>query len=102
MCKLEKEEVDFFAVCGFRIIKTREHYIELKGESGQYWCIYKEDDGIVLLLHRHHCTDGYHIHYVFDSSEKAVSEIFQHEKYIARRNKERDRICNGRRLQLVF
>ena len=102
MCRLNTEEVEFFSACGFKIVRKKAHYIEIKAESGQYWCIYKEDENVVILLHKHKEHHEYHMHYVFDSSEKAISEIFQHERYIKKRNREKERICGSKKLEFVF
>ena len=102
MCKLDEETVSVFSVCNFKIVKKREHYIEFRSESGQYWCVYMEDKNVALLLHRHHCNDKYHIHYVFDDPVKAVTEILQHERYLKKRNAQKDKLLGKRKLELVF
>ena len=102
MCKITDDEIFLFKVGIFEIRKRKNHYFELRTKSGQYWCVYKEAEGIILLLHKHHLGDNYHIHYVYENTSKAMSEILQHERYIERRKKNHQKICGNRRIKIVL
>ncbi len=102
MYPLNKSDAQFYTNCGFDVFNIRDHYFELQAQSGEYWCIYKEEKDIVLLLHKHDYTEKYHLHYVFTDTTAPVSEILQHENYIIKRNKQKERIFNGKKVKIVL
>lgn len=102
MCTLNTDDIHLFSIC-FNVYNQKPHYLELKSNSGQHWCVYKEDEDIIILLHKHHFKDKYHVHFVFDGNAgKALSEILQHEKYIEKRNRQQEKICGDRQIEIIL
>lgn len=101
MGTLDKRDIRLFDMT-FDVYNQKPHYIELKSRSGQFWCVYKEDDTLVVLLHKHHSGDEYHVHFLFTDATDALSEIMQHERYIEKRNKNKEKLCGNRKLNIVF
>lgn len=102
MCRLNKDDLFLFYTGIFDIYNTAKHYIELISKSGQHWCIYKEDENIIILLHKHNLKDKYHVHYIFTDTSKALSEILAHERYIEKRKKEHKKICGNRKFKIIL
>ncbi len=98
---LDSSDIRLFNL-SFNVYNQKPHYLELKSKSGQHWCIYKEDEELIILLHKHHSSDKYHVHYIFDDTTKALSEIFQHERYIEKRKKLHKKLCGDRQIKIVL
>lgn len=101
MCNLNSNDINLFRMA-FNVYNERPHYLELKSKSGQHWCIYREEENIVILLHKHKSPEKYHVHYVFDNVPNCLSEIMQHERYLEKRNKLREKICGDRQIEIVL
>ncbi len=101
MSTLDNTEIRLFNL-SFDVYNQKSHYLELKSRSGQFWCVYKEDEALVILLHKHHANDKYHIHYVFSDTTSALSEIMQHERYIEKRKKLHQKLCGNRKIEIVL
>ncbi len=99
MGTLDNDDIRLFNM-SFNVYKQKPHYIELKSHSGQHWCVYKEDDDLIVLLHKHYASDKFHVHYVFKSTSDALSEIFQHERYIEKRKKLHKKLCGNRKIEI--
>ena len=86
MGTIDTDDIRLFNM-SFNVYNQKPHYIELQSRSGQHWCVYKEDEDIVVLLHKHYASDKYHVHYIISNTSDALSEILQHERYIEKRKK---------------
>lgn len=98
MGTLDNSDIRLFNMT-FDVYNQKPHYMELKSKSGQFWCVYKEDDSLIVLLHKHAAGDKYHVHYLFSDTSGALSEIMQHERYLEKRNKNREKLCGKAQLQ---
>ncbi len=101
MGTLDTEDIRLFSM-SFNVYNQKPHYIELKSKSGQHWCVYKEDEDLVVLLHKHYINDRFHVHYVVSNTSEALSEIFQHERYIEKRKKLHKKLCGNRKIEIVL
>ncbi len=101
MCALDKVDYSLFNM-SFDVYNQDSHYIEIKTKSGQYYCVYKEDEDLIVLLHKHRFNDQYHIHYMCEDTGKALGEIMQHERYLEKKKANEKRICRGRKVRIVL
>lgn len=101
MVLLDNTDVRLFNM-SFNVFNVQQNYMELTGRTGQQWCVYMEDDDIVVLLHRHFEKDKYHVHYLCRTTTEALSEILQHERYIEKRKKIHQQICGNRKIEIVL
>jgi hypothetical protein len=101
MSTLDKSDIRLFNM-SFNVYNQKSHYLELTSKSGQFWCVYKEDEELVLLLHKHHSGDKYHVHYIFNNTSSALSEIMQHERYIEKRRKLHKKLCGNRKIEILL
>lgn len=101
MCKIDTEDLVLFSTC-FKIVGLKDHYFEIQTKTGQFYCIYREDEETSLLLHKHHEHDKYHTHRVTSSATAALSEVLSHEKYLIKRRKEEEKIVRGRKFQIIL
>ena len=101
MGTLDNSDIRLFNM-RFHVYNQKPYYLELKSKSGQHWCVYKEDEDIIILLHKHKSPEKYHVHYVFDSVPNCLSEIMQHERYLEKRNKLREKICGDRQIEIIL
>ncbi len=99
MGTLDNSDIRLFNM-SFNVYNQKPHYLELKSQSGQFWCVYKEDEELVILLHKHHPSDKYHIHYIFRNTTNALSEIMQHERYIEKRRKLHEKLCGDKKIEI--
>jgi uncharacterized protein YbcV (DUF1398 family) len=101
MCRLDTNDIRLFDMV-FSVYNQKPHYVEFKTQTGQYYCVYKEDNELILLLHKHHVTDQYHVHYLVSDTTQALSEVLQHEKYILKRRKQHQKLCGDKKIEIIL
>ncbi len=101
MCKLDNDDIKLFGMV-YQIYNQKPHYIEFKTKSKQMYCLYREDTELFVLLHKHSPNQTYHIHRIQRNSADCLSEVLSHERYILKRRAEEEKLCGGRRIEIML
>ena len=101
MCKLDNDDIRLFGMV-YHVYNQKPHYFEFKVKTGQSYCLYREDKNLYVLLHRHNDKQPFHVHRILGTATDALGEVLNHERYILKRRAEEEKLCGGKKIEIIL